>query len=43
VAFENVPVNFIGYNELLIVKQKSGRLQDIADIEKLKKRNKENK
>ena len=43
VALENVPVNFIGYNELLIVKQKSGRSQDIADIEKLKKRNKENK
>jgi len=43
VIFEHVPVNFIGYNELLIVKQKSGRSQDIADIELLKKRNKESK
>ena len=43
VTFEHVPVNFIGYNELLIVKQKSGRSQDIADIELLKKRNKESK
>ena len=43
VTFEHVPVNFIGYNALLIVKQKSGRSQDIADIELLKKRNKESK
>ena len=43
VTFEHVPVNFIGYDELLIVKQKSGRSQDIADIELLKKRNKESK
>jgi len=43
VTFEHVPVNFIGYNELLIVKQKSARSQDIADIEMLKKRNKESK
>ena len=40
ISFENVPVNFIGYNDLLIVKQKAGRPQDIADVEKLKKRNK---
>ena len=39
VKIENVPVNFIGYNELLIVKEKAGRPQDIADIHKLKKRN----
>jgi hypothetical protein len=40
VRFENVPVNFIGYGELLIVKQKAGRPQDIADVSKLLKRNK---
>lgn len=40
VKIENVPVNFIGYNELLIVKEKAGRPQDIADISKLKSRNK---
>ena len=41
-SFENVPVNFIGYNDLLIVK-KTGRPQDIADVDKLKKRNKKSK
>jgi len=40
VHFENVPVNFIGYNDLLTVKQKAGRPQDIADVNQLKKRNK---
>ena len=40
VNFENVPINFIGYSDLLIVKQKAGRPQDIADVERLKKRNK---
>lgn len=40
VSFENVPVNFIGYNDLIIVKQKAGRLQDIADVDRLTKRNK---
>ncbi|MDE3181801.1 MAG: hypothetical protein KGM16_00150 [Bacteroidota bacterium] len=39
VRFENVVVNFIGYNELIAVKQKAGRPQDLADIDKLKKRN----
>ena len=39
VKIENVPVNFIGYNELLIVKEKAGRPQDIADLDKLKRRN----
>ncbi len=43
VSIENVPVNFIGYNELIIVKQKAGRPQDIADVDKLKKRNNRNK
>jgi len=43
VAFENVSINFIGYNDLLIVKQKAGRPQDIADVDKLKKRNSTNK
>ncbi|HEU0227520.1 MAG TPA: hypothetical protein VFQ86_07265 [Arachidicoccus soli] len=36
----DVPVNFIGYNELLAVKAKAGRPQDLADIHKLKQRNK---
>ncbi len=39
VNFEGCNINFIGYAELLIVKQKAGRPQDIADIDKLKKRN----
>jgi hypothetical protein len=33
------PVAFIGYHELLKVKEKAGRPQDLADIDKLKKRN----
>ena len=40
VLIESVPVNFIGYNDLLIVKEKAGRPQDLADVSKLKKRNK---
>lgn len=40
VSFENVPVNFIGYSDLLKVKEKAGRPQDIADINKLKNRKK---
>jgi hypothetical protein len=43
VSFEKVLVNFIGYNDLLIVKQKTGRPQDIADVDNLIKRNKKNK
>lgn len=43
VNFENVPVNFIGYNDLIIIKQKAGRPQDIADVANLRKRNKKNK
>jgi hypothetical protein len=41
VAFEKVPINFIGYADLLKVKEKAGRPQDIADIIKLKSRNKD--
>lgn len=33
-----VPVNFIGYHELLKMKEKAGRPQDLADVSKLKKR-----
>ena len=40
VAFEKIPINFIGYADLLKVKEKAGRPQDIADIIKLKSRNK---
>lgn len=43
VSFENVPVNFIGYNDLIIVKQKAGRPKDVADVDKLTKRNKKSK
>ena len=39
--FEGAKINFIGYNELLKVKEKAGRPQDIADINKLKSRNKQ--
>jgi len=35
----NIPINFIGLDELIIIKEKAGRKQDIADIDKLKKRN----
>ena len=38
--FEGSKINFIGYYELLQVKEKAGRPQDIADISKLKSRNK---
>ena len=43
VSFEKVLVNFIGYNDLLIVKQKTGRPQDMADVDNLIKRNKKEK
>jgi hypothetical protein len=42
VTYENVEVPFIGYNELLKVKLKAGRPQDIADVEKLKSRKRKN-
>lgn len=40
VEFGNTKINFIGYAELLKVKENAGRPQDIADIHKLKSRNK---
>jgi len=40
VNYEGEQIPFIGYHELLKVKTKAGRPQDIADISKLKKRNK---
>ena len=43
VSFENVPINFIGYNDLIMVKQQAGRPQDIADVDRLTKRKKKNK
>jgi len=39
VTMFDVPINFIGLDELIIIKEKAGRKQDIADIDKLKKRN----
>jgi len=39
-VFEGATINFIGYADLLKVKEKAGRPQDIADISKLKSRNK---
>lgn len=43
VTMFDVPINFIGLEELIKIKAKAGRKQDIADIDKLKKRNKKNK
>jgi hypothetical protein len=40
VKMKEVLVNFIGYSELLINKQRSGRQQDLLDIKKLQDRNK---
>jgi hypothetical protein len=37
--FDGSKINFIGYQELLKVKEKAGRPQDMADISKLKSRN----
>ena len=37
---KEVPVNFIGYSELLVNKVRSGRQQDLLDIKKLQDRNK---
>ena len=39
VIIKDVKINFIGYAELLTVKERVGRPQDIADINKLKSRN----
>ena len=38
VKVENVPVNFIGFNDLIKVKTNAGRPQDLADVMKLKNR-----
>ncbi len=38
VDMNGIPTNFIGYNELLINKERSGRDEDLLDIKKLKKR-----
>lgn len=40
IIYEGVEIAFIGYNELLIVKEKAGRPQDLTDVNTLKKRNK---
>ena len=40
VNYEGEPISFIGYTELLTTKTQAGRPQDLADISKLKKRNK---
>lgn len=40
INYKGKEINFIGYNELLKVKEKAGRPQDLADISKLKMRNK---
>ncbi|MCW3073531.1 MAG: hypothetical protein JWP69_600 [Flaviaesturariibacter sp.] len=40
VTYESVKINFVGYNELILLKTLAGRKQDIADIEKLTERNK---
>jgi len=40
ITYEGVEIAFIGYNELLIVKEKAGRPQDLSDVSTLKKRNK---
>lgn len=43
VLIEKVPVFFIGYDQLLTVKKKSGRPQDLADIHHLEKKRNKNK
>ena len=40
INYEGKKINFIGYSDLLKVKEKAGRPQDLADISKLKKRKK---
>lgn len=40
IVLQGATINFIGYADLLRVKEKAGRPQDIADIDKLKFRNK---
>ena len=40
IVFEGVTINFIGYTDLIKVKENSGRPQDVADVSKLKSRKK---
>lgn len=39
-VFEGVPINFISVEDLIKNKQQTGRLSDLADVEKLTKRKK---
>lgn len=41
VVYQEQLMHFIGYNELLRMKAEAGRLKDLADIERLKKRHQE--
>ena len=40
VNMNGTPTNFIGFNELIINKERAGRDQDLLDVKKLKERNK---
>ncbi len=40
VMYEKIMIHFIGYKELLILKELAGRSQNLIDIKKLKERNK---
>lgn len=40
IEYEDAAINFVGLEELLILKTIAGRMQDLTDIEKLKARNK---
>lgn len=39
VELDDMPINFIGYEDLLVNKKASGRLKDLADVEELEKIN----
>ncbi len=40
VNYEGLEISFLGFNDLLKVKESAGRPQDIADVWKLNERNK---
>ncbi len=40
VNMNGIPVSFIGFNELILNKERAGRDQDLLDVKKLKARNK---
>jgi predicted nucleotidyltransferase len=40
VFMNGIPTNFIGFNELILNKEKAGRDQDLLDVKKLKAQNK---